>query len=217
MAPFMWPLGYPASRGYIFAVWAGVRKVASADNHSIFYRSCVKFVTWFVSKINRQVCRQMARVSWEQKKCDNFDLLHKTHVGLTQCSKPVKNRKKPVFLIYSSRFLDGFERLSAEATPAHTAKMLPLLAGYLWAWLFTIFPNFRACLQAICNHSERNNKQQQVLPNFCLISSAKQSCLCGNLLSRSILEGLMCFHLIILSVKVVILIFPSSAWTHKAW
>ena len=40
--------------------------------------------------------------------------------------KPVKNKKKPVFLIYSSRFLDGFERLSAEATfrtPAHTAKM----------------------------------------------------------------------------------------------
>ena len=26
---------YPASRGYIFAVWAGVRKVASADNRSI--------------------------------------------------------------------------------------------------------------------------------------------------------------------------------------
>ena len=25
---------YPASRGYIFAVWAGVRKVASADNRS---------------------------------------------------------------------------------------------------------------------------------------------------------------------------------------
>ena len=45
---------------------------------------------------------------------------------LTQCSKPVKNRKKPDFLIYSSRFLDGFERLSAEATfrtAAHTAKM----------------------------------------------------------------------------------------------
>ena len=28
-------LMYPASRGYIFAVWAGVRKVASADNRSI--------------------------------------------------------------------------------------------------------------------------------------------------------------------------------------
>ena len=48
----------------------------------------------------------------------------------TQCSKPVKNRKETVFLIYSSRFLDGFERLTAEATfrtTAHTAKMQPLL------------------------------------------------------------------------------------------
>ena len=34
---------YPASRGYIFSVWAGVRKVASADNRSIFYRACAKF------------------------------------------------------------------------------------------------------------------------------------------------------------------------------
>ena len=57
--------GYPASRGYIFAVGAGARKVASADNRSIFYRVCEKFVTRFASKINRQVCRQMARVSRE--------------------------------------------------------------------------------------------------------------------------------------------------------
>ena len=53
---------YPASRGYIFAVWAGVGKEASADNRLIFYRACAKFVTRFASKINRQVCRQMARV-----------------------------------------------------------------------------------------------------------------------------------------------------------
>ena len=33
----------------IFAVWAGVRKVASADNRSIFYRACAKFVTRFAS------------------------------------------------------------------------------------------------------------------------------------------------------------------------
>ena len=44
---------YPASRGYIYAVWGGVRKVASDDNRSIFYRACAKFVTrfannWFV-------------------------------------------------------------------------------------------------------------------------------------------------------------------------
>ena len=50
--------------------------------------------------------------------------------SLTQDSRNVLNRsrtgKNPIFKIYSSRFLDGFERLSAEATfrrPAHTAKM----------------------------------------------------------------------------------------------
>ena len=41
----------PASRGYIFAGWAGVRRVASADNCSIFYRACAKLVMRFVSKI----------------------------------------------------------------------------------------------------------------------------------------------------------------------
>ena len=48
---------------------------------------------------------------------------------LTQDSRNALNRsrtgKNPIFLIYSSTFLDGFERLSAEATfrtPAHTAK-----------------------------------------------------------------------------------------------
>ena len=56
---------YPASRGYIFAVWAVVQKVASADNYSIFYCACMKFVTRFASKINHQVCCQMARVSRE--------------------------------------------------------------------------------------------------------------------------------------------------------
>ena len=30
-------------------IWAGVRKVASADNRSIFYRACAKFVTRFAS------------------------------------------------------------------------------------------------------------------------------------------------------------------------
>ena len=35
---------YPASRGYISAVWAVVQKprVASADNRLIFYRACKK-------------------------------------------------------------------------------------------------------------------------------------------------------------------------------
>ena len=38
------------------------------------------------------------------------------HTRLTQCSNSVKNRKNPVFQIYLSRFLDGFEWLLAEAT-----------------------------------------------------------------------------------------------------
>ena len=43
---------YHVSRGYIFAVWAsGERKVAFADNRSIFYRACARFVSWFASKI----------------------------------------------------------------------------------------------------------------------------------------------------------------------
>ena len=40
----------------------------------------------------------------------------------TQDSHNAVNRKKPVFLIYSSTFLDGFERLSAEATFRTTAR-----------------------------------------------------------------------------------------------
>ena len=51
--------------GYIFAVWAVVQKVASANNRPILYRVCAEFVTRFASKINGQVCRQMARVSRE--------------------------------------------------------------------------------------------------------------------------------------------------------
>ena len=51
--PVVWEVAYPASRGYIFAVWAGMRKVASAEDRSIFYRECAKFVTRFASKINR--------------------------------------------------------------------------------------------------------------------------------------------------------------------
>ena len=59
------------------------------------------------------------------------------YARFTQDSRNALNRsrtgKNQFFKIYSSRFLDGFERLSAEATfrtPANTAKMQPLLAGY---------------------------------------------------------------------------------------
>ena len=44
------------------AVWAGMQRVVSADNRSIFYCACAKFVTQFASKINCQVCCQMAWV-----------------------------------------------------------------------------------------------------------------------------------------------------------
>ena len=75
----------------------------------MFYCACAKFGMRFTSKINRQVCRQTA-----QKKKIATTLI--CYTRLTQCSKPVKNRKKPVFWIYLSRFLDGFEWLSVEAT-----------------------------------------------------------------------------------------------------
>ena len=85
---------YPARRGYISAVWAVERKVASADNRSIFYRACAKFVTRFASKIVRSV------VKWREfrgnKKWGNSDLLRKTHA---QCSKRVINMKNPFLFI----------------------------------------------------------------------------------------------------------------------
>ena len=72
----------------------------ACDNRSIFYRACPKFVTRFASKINPEVCRQMARVSLELKNCDNSDLLRKTLARLKRCSKPVKNRKNPFFNLF---------------------------------------------------------------------------------------------------------------------
>ena len=36
---------YPSSRGYIFTVWAVVRKVASANNRSIFYLAPFNFLS----------------------------------------------------------------------------------------------------------------------------------------------------------------------------
>ena len=64
----------------------------------MFYRTCANFVTRFAGEINRQVCRQIARVSREYKNCDNSDWLRKTHATLAQSSKPVKNRKNPTDL-----------------------------------------------------------------------------------------------------------------------
>ena len=94
------------SRGYIFAVWAGVRKVASADNRSIFYRACAKFITRFASKINRQqapVVRSV--VKWREFRGNNkIALTLICYAKLTQCSKLVKNRKNPVFKFIRADF-----------------------------------------------------------------------------------------------------------------
>ena len=44
----------------------------ACENRSILYCACTKFVTRFASKINREVCRQMERVSGELKKLRQF-------------------------------------------------------------------------------------------------------------------------------------------------
>ena len=67
-----------------------MRKVVSADNRSIFYRACAKFVTRFASKSNRHVCHQMRRVSRKYKKIATTLICY---ARLSQCSKPVKNSK----------------------------------------------------------------------------------------------------------------------------
>ena len=92
--PVVWEVAYPASRGYIFAVWAGVRKVASAEDRSIFYRACAKFVTRFASKINRHC----PVVKWREF-CGNKKVATTLicYTRITQCLKPVKNRKKNRF------------------------------------------------------------------------------------------------------------------------
>ena len=52
------------------------------------------------------------------------------YARLTQCSKPVKNRKKNVFFFISSfRFLDRFEWLSAEATFQNVASARRVALG----------------------------------------------------------------------------------------
>ena len=48
-------------------------------------------------------------VKWREfrgKNCDRSDLLRKTHTRLTQCSKPVKNRKNPFFYLFVQIWTD---------------------------------------------------------------------------------------------------------------
>ena len=96
---------YPASRGYIFTVSAVVRKVASADSRSIFYRACAKFVTPF------------AIIKWREFRGDRKKLRHlwsATHDSRNALNRSRTGKKNPFSSIYSPRFLDGFERLSAD-------------------------------------------------------------------------------------------------------
>ena len=121
--PVVWEVAYPTSRGYIFTVWAGVRKVASAEDRSIFHRACAKFVTRFASKINRHcLSSNGATFAGIKKLRQLWSATQESRNAL----KRLRTGKKTVFSIYSSRFLDGSESLPAEATfrtTAHTAKM----------------------------------------------------------------------------------------------
>ena len=127
---------YPACGGYIFAVWAGVRKVASTDNRSIFYRACAKFVTRFASKILSSGIYVVKCCEFCGKKKIATTLI--CYARLTEWSKPIKNRKKTAFLIYSSRFLDGFERLQVgrgyfSHDSWHSEIVASRLVGYVTA------------------------------------------------------------------------------------
>ena len=110
---------YPASRGYIFTVWAVVRKVASADSRSIFYRACAKFVTPF------------AVIKWREFRGDRKKLRHLW--SATQDSRNALNRsrtgKKTRFLKFIPpdlwTDLNGCGRIEAtfRTTAHYTAKM----------------------------------------------------------------------------------------------
>ena len=75
-------------------------KVASADKHLILYCACTKFITQFTSKIN---CHGLSWRSVRGNKKIAITLI--CYARLTQCSKPVRDRKNPFFKIHSSRFL----------------------------------------------------------------------------------------------------------------
>ena len=78
-------------------MWRAVRKVASADNRSIFYRACAKFVTRFASKINRHGLSSNGASFAGIKKIATTLICY---ARLTQCSKPVKHRKNPFFYLF---------------------------------------------------------------------------------------------------------------------
>ena len=86
---------YPTSRGYIFAEWAVVQWVASADNSSILF-SMVHAQNSSSDSQAQLIVRSV--VEWcksgGNKKIVNTLICY---ARLTQCSKPVENRKKTCF------------------------------------------------------------------------------------------------------------------------
>ena len=50
-------LSYPGSRGYFCVVWAGMRKVASADNRSILYRTCARLKQKLIMSFSKPIAR----------------------------------------------------------------------------------------------------------------------------------------------------------------
>ena len=65
---------YPASRGYIFVVWNGVRKVDSADNRSIFYCACcMRIIRHAIRKeLVRQICVSFAGIKIAKTTCEQL-------------------------------------------------------------------------------------------------------------------------------------------------
>ena len=81
-----------------------MRKVASADNRSI---SIIHARNSSRDSQAKLIVRPV--VKWREfrgKNCDKSDLLRKTHTRLTQCSKPVKNRKNPFFYLFVQIWTD---------------------------------------------------------------------------------------------------------------
>ena len=107
----------PCEQRLHFRCVSCVRKRAFADNRSIFYCACAKFVARFAS-----IVRFPAK--WREFR-GNKNKIAKTlicYVRLTQCSKPVKSKKKTRSLIYSSRFLDCFEMVVGRGYFSHASS-----------------------------------------------------------------------------------------------
>ena len=128
------------------------------------FKGNVSLVAWKVCWAKVDVCFGILPLTSTLRAEDTFSLCElsckkvaaSVDNRLTQDSSNALNRprtaKSPFFFfffyyiyIYSFRFLDGFERLSVEATfltPAYTAKMWPLRQGTLdltpWFKLFLV-------------------------------------------------------------------------------